>query len=202
MLRKKVESKDVTPKKGVAELSFFACQDLIHEMQVLAEKNDGELSDKQVQALVEAQTQAPAKLGKLCNFVKLMESHVKICKDRKKEINETQKRAERTLDRMCAYFATWVEAQGKNYHVGEYELKTRKSSSVKLVEGYNDPMFCKTETVTVITPDKKVIKEALVARKEALLANDLARAAGKVVVEAVEEVPGAELIEKLNLSIR
>ena len=181
MPTKKVKSKDVTPKKGVAELSFFACQDLIHQISVLADKNEGELSDEQVSALIEAQTQSPAKLGKLCNFLKMMESHVKICKDRKKEINETQKRAERTHDRMCAYLATWIEAQGKSYHVGEYELKTRKSSSVKLVEGYDDPLFCKTETVTLITPDKKVIKDALVAG---------------------ETVPGAELIEKLNLSIQ
>lgn len=181
MPRKRVESKDVTPKKGVAELSFFACEDLIHEIQALAQKNDGELSDEDVQALVEAQTQAPVKLKSLCGFLKLMESHVTICKDRKEEINETQKRAERTLDRMKTYLATWVEAQGKSYHVGEYELKTRKSSSVKLDEGYDDPMFCKTETVTVITPDKKVIKEALVAG---------------------EKVDGAELIEKLNLSIK
>lgn len=181
MLTKKVKSKDVTPKKGVAKLSFFGCQNLIDEIEMLAEKNDGELSDEQVQALVEAQTQAPAKLNSLCGFVKLMEAHVQICKERKKEINETQKRAERTLDQMETHLAPWVKKQGKSYHVGEYELKTRKSSSVKLVEGYDDPMFCKTETVTVITPDKKVIKEALVAG---------------------EKVDGAELIEKLNLSIR
>ena len=179
MPTKKVKSKDVTPK--VTELSFFQCNELIHEIEVLAEKNDGELTDEQVQALVEAQVQAPAKLKSLCGFLKLMESHVNICKDRKKEINETQKRAERTLDRMNAYLAPWVEAQGKSYHVGEYEMKTRKSSSVKLVDGYDDPMFCKTETKTVVTPDKVVIKEALIAG---------------------EDVPGAELVHKLNLSIK
>ncbi len=178
--RKKVESTDVT-KAGIAELSFFACKDLIHEIEVLAKDNDGELTDDQVSALIEAQTQAPAKLLSLCNFLKLMEAHSKTCKERKEEINETQKRTEGVYSRMCAYLATFIEAQGKAYHCGEYELKTRLSKSVKLVDGFDNPLFCKAETVTVVTPDKKAIKEALLAG---------------------EEVPGAELVEKLQLSIK
>ena len=180
MAQKKVESKDVT-KSGIAELSFFACNDLIHEIEVLAKDNDGELTDEQVSALIEAQTQSPAKLLSLCNFLKLMESHSKTCKARKEEINETQKRTEGVYGRMCDYLAEFIEAQGKSYHVQEYELKTRLSKSIKLIDGFDNPLFCKIETVTVVTPDKAAIKEALIAG---------------------EEVPGAELVEKLNLSIK
>jgi hypothetical protein len=178
--KKKVKSKDIT-KAGIAELSFFACKELIHEIEVLAKENDGELTDEQLTTLVEAQTQAPEKLFSLCNFLKLMEAHSNTCKDRKKEINATQKRTEGVYERMCAYLATFIEAQGKSYHCGEYELKTRKSSSVKLVDGFDHPLFCKSETLVVVTPDKAAIKEALLAG---------------------EEVPGAELVEKLNLSIK
>ena len=180
MSRKKVESTDIT-KAGVAELSFFACKDLIHEIEALSRENDGELTEEQMSALVEAHTQAPAKLLSLCNFLKLMESHSNTCKARKKEINETQKRAEGVYGRMCAYLATFIAAQGRSYHCGEYELKTRLSRSVKLVAGFDNPLFCKSETVTVLTPDKAAIKEALLAG---------------------EEVPGAELVEAVNLSIK
>ncbi len=178
--RKKVESKDVT-KEGVTDLSFFACTELIHELAVLAEKNEGELTDEQMAALVEAHTQAPAKLDKLTDFLLLIKAQAEICKQRKKEINESQKHKEGIYDRLCGYLATFVEAQGKKYHVGGKDLSTRKSTSVKLVDGFDNPLFCATETKIVITPDKPRIKEALLAR---------------------EDVPGAELVEKLNLTIK
>jgi len=177
---KKVKSKDIT-KAGIAELSFFACKDLIHEIEVLAKENDGEISDEQMSALVEAQTQAPAKLLSLCNFLKMGDAHYDTCKARKEEINETQKRTEDVIDRMKAYLAKFIEAQGKSYFCGEYELKTRLSKSVELIDKFDNPLFCTVEMVRVVTADKKAIKEALLAG---------------------EEVPGAELVEKTNLSIK
>ena len=178
--QKKAESQEIT-KAGIAELSFFACSDLIHEIEVLAEQNNGELTDDQLAKLIEAHTLVPAKLMSLCNFLKLGESHSETCKARKKEIDETQKRTEGVISRMKAYLATFIEAQGKSYHCGEYELKTRKSKSVKLIDGFDNPLFCKVETVTIVTPDREAIKKALLAE---------------------EEVPGAELVTKLNLSIK
>lgn len=180
MATKKVKSKDVTPEK-VGELSFFKCADLIHEIEVLAAEQDGELTDEQMAALVEAHTQAPAKLMSLCNFLKMLEAFVTVCKARKAEINTTQKRNEGVRERLAAYLAVWVKDQGKSYHCGDYELKTRESTSVKLVDGYDDPLFCAIEQVTTVTPDKARIKEALLAG---------------------EDVPGAELVKKTNLSIK
>jgi len=178
--RKKVDAKEVKPE-DVTALSFFQCQELTHEISILAEQNNGELTDDQVNALIEAQTQSPAKLHSLCNFLKLMESNIKICKERKKEINEVQQHAEQIIDRMEARLAIFIENQGKSYHAGEYELTTRKSTSVDLIEGFDNAMFCKVETVRVVTPDKKEIKKAL---------------------ESGEEVPGATLNHKLNLNIK
>ena len=180
MARKKVVSKEVKPEK-VGELSFFKCNDLIHEIETLAADQDGELTDEQMATLVEAHTAVPAKLMSLCNFLKMLEAFVKVCKDRKAEINTTQKRNEGVRERLAAYLAVWVKNQGKSYHCGDYELKTRDSTSVKLIDGFDDPLFCSIEEVTVVTPDKKRIKEALLAS---------------------EEVPGAELVHKTNLSIK
>ena len=180
MATKKVESK-VVDKAKVGELSFFKCADLIHEIEVLAAEQDGELTDEQVATLVEAHTQEIAKLMSLCNFLKMLEVFVRACKDRKVEINMTQKRNEGVRERLAAYLAVWVKNQGKSYHCGDYELKTRESASVKLVDGFNNPLFCAIEQVTTVTPDKARIKEALLAG---------------------EEVPGAELVKNTNLSIK
>jgi hypothetical protein len=174
-MAKKVESKDVTA------LSFFECQELINLINIEAEKNNGELSDEQVNALVEAHVQVPAKLHSICNFLKMLESHIQICKDRKKEINAVQKHAENISDRLGGRLGQWVDAEGKSYHSGEYELTSRRSESVELVEGFDNPMFCSVEMVRVVKPDKERIKEALLAG---------------------EEVPGARLIKKCNLTIK
>lgn len=180
MPRKKVESKDVTPE-GVAELGFFQCQELIHEIQKIAADNDGVIPDEQIEALVAAQTQAVAKLHNLCNFLKLLEAKEEICKERIAEIKETAGRAKSVRERVSGYLAQWVEAQGKTYHCDEYELKTRKSTQTFVPEGFDDAMFCNIEMKRVVTVDKKRVKEAL---------------------EAGETVPGCELIHKLNLSIQ
>jgi phosphoserine phosphatase len=180
MARKTVSS-EVVDSKPIAELSFFECAELIHEIELRVQDADGEISDDQMQALVEAQTQVPAKLHKLCNFLKLLEAQEKICKDRIAEIKETQARAKSLRERLSGYVASFVDAQGKSYHVAEYELKSRASTSVSVPDGFDDPMFCRTETKIIVTPDKKAIKEAL---------------------QANEEVPGCELVTKLNLSIK
>jgi hypothetical protein len=165
----------------ITALSFFECQNLALEISKMADENNGVLTEEQVNQLVEIQTQSPAKLKSFCGFLKLMEAKIQICKDRKKEINEVQKNAEDIIDRMENRLAIFVDAQGKSYHAGEYDLKSRRSKSVQLVDGFDNPMFCSVEMVRKVTPDKDRIKEALLAG---------------------EEVPGATIVEKCNLTIK
>lgn len=172
---KKKEAKDVTA------LTFFECQEIIDKITAIAVEHDGEIPDEQIDALIEAQTQAPAKLKSMCNFLKLLENKINLCKQTKKDINASQQHAADINDRICRRLARWVDSKGKSYHVGEYEMKSRISKSVKLIDGFDNPMFCKQEMVKVVTPDKKAIKEALLAG---------------------EEVPGAELVESYNLTIK
>ena len=172
------------PKKKEPEitaLSFFECQEIIDKITSIAAENDGVVSDENIEALIVAQTQSPAQLKKMCNFMKLLENKDDVCKQAKKDINESQQHAADIKDRIAKRLAKWVDGKGKSYHVGEYEMKSRVSKSVKLVDGFDNAMFCKQETKTVVTPDKKAIKEALLAG---------------------EEVPGAELVESYNLTIK
>ena len=179
MPRKKVESQVVD--KEVTEMTFFECEAFKNELIKLAEENEGELTDEQVQQLVEAQTQSVAKLHGLCNFMKLLEAKQAIGKQRIDEIKEAIAKAKGIYDRLAGFLAPWVDAQGKSYQCQEYELKTRLSTSTHVPEGFDDPMFCTQTTKVIVTPDKKAIKAAL---------------------EAGREVPGCELIKKTNLSIK
>lgn len=174
---KKEETQDV---QDITELSFYKCQEIIREVTAMVAEGDGELTEEQAETLTKAYTQSIVKLHSMCNFIKLMERKIEICKERKKEINDAQKHAERTIDRIKSFLAPWVVEQGKSYHVEEYELKTRKSTAVELDPDFADPLFCSIETKKVVTPDKAAIKEALLAG---------------------EEVKGARLVERQNLKI-
>jgi hypothetical protein len=180
MPAKKVTSKTVEPE-DITSLSFYKCQDLIREISALAADNEGVLTDEQVETLMAAQAQSVVKLGSMCNFLGLMDAKIDCCKKRKKEINESQKRAEGVIAKMKAWLAIWVSNQGKSYHVGEYEMRSRKSTSVELAPGFEDPFYCSVEMVRTVTPDKNRIKEDLLAG---------------------HEIAGARLVEKQNLTIK
>ena len=169
-------------KEDITQFGFFACEEIKNQIAVMAEQNGGELTEEQLDLLVSANTQSIAKLQSLCNFIKLLDSKVDICKLRKKEINDAQKKVEGIVERICNRLAAWVKSQGSNtHHVGEYELATRLSKSVHLVDGFEDPFYCKVEMVRVVTPDKAAIKKAL---------------------EAGEVIDGAFLVEHVNLQIK
>lgn len=187
MAKKKTQTEPVEPQSSLVQraqeditaLSFFECEEVKRQIVTMAAENGGELTDEQLNTLVAAQCQSPVKLQKLCNFVKLLEGKAEICKKRKDEINKVQKHAEGIIERISDRLAVWVETQGKSYHAGEYELTTKRSKSVQVVDGFDDPFYCRTKTV--VEPDKKAIKEAL---------------------ETGEKVNGAWLLEHVNLQIK
>lgn len=168
-------------KEDITVLGFFACESVKSEISAMAEQSNGELTDEQFDILVSANTQSIVKLKGLCNFIKLLESKVEICKQRKKEINEGQKKAEGIVDNISDRLALWVREKGKTYQCEEYELATRLSKSVQLDPGFNDPFYSTCETVTIVTPNKQAIKEAL---------------------ENGEIIEGAKLEERINLTIK
>jgi len=175
---KKAEPAEITP---ITELAFFPCQEVIDWIQEKAAENEGELTDEQINDLIAARTQSITKLKGLCNLLKLLESKIAVCKIRQKEVLESRKHAEQILARLGSRLAEWVDEQGKSYHCEEYELKSRRSTSVSIPDGWDNPMFCSIEMKRVVTPDKKAIKEAL---------------------QSGEEVVGAALIERCNLTIK
>ena len=100
---KKKETKDITA------LTFFECQEIIDKVTAIAAEHDGEVPDEQIDALIEAQTQAPAKLKSMCNFTKLLDNKIDLCKKTKEDINASciSRNLKRTA--LTAITALWLK---------------------------------------------------------------------------------------------
>ena len=162
----------------ITSLSFFQCEELKNEIAAMTD-TDGVITDDQMQQLVEVNTQGLVKLGRLCNFIRLCESKIETCKQKKAEVAAAQNRAENVVGRLKSYLAIWARKQKHNPVVNEYELRTRKSVSVLLDDGFRNPIYGKI--VETFQPDKKKIKED---------------------IQAGIEVKGAVLQSKLSLTIK
>ena len=89
-----------------------------------------------------------------------------------------QKAAENRLERIKAFLTPYVQDKGR-IQLETVTLSVRKSTSVELKDGFNDPYFCKVVTERV--PDKRAIKEAL---------------------QNNEPIEGACLVTRFNLQIK
>ena len=89
-----------------------------------------------------------------------------------------QKAAENRLARVKEYVTPFVQSQGK-VNLDTVTLSVRKSVSVELEPGFNNPYFCKV--VKELVPDKRAIKEAL---------------------KGEERIEGAILVTNFNLQIK
>ena len=56
-------------------MSLYGCDELIAEIETAAQ-DDGELSNEQLQSIVDAHTQSLTKLKSLCGFIKYLEHFV------------------------------------------------------------------------------------------------------------------------------
>lgn len=176
----KEESKIIAQAKDdVTKLSLYGCDLVTDELERIANENDGELSEENIQLLVDACMQAENKIIGMCKYIKVMESKIKSCKERKAEINEIQKAAEAVITSMTNHMGKYVHKKGKKLEAGEFTLTTRTSKSTFIPKGFDHPFYCKQETV--LKPDAKVIKAA---------------------IENGEEVTGCFVAENIKLKIK
>lgn len=180
--RKKVESKainaEVADKEVIGSMSLYNCNNLIAEIEAKAEMNDGEIPEEEMRMLVEAQTQQPVKLKNLCHYIRHLELGVDTCKAEEKRIAGLRKKAEKRIDSIKRGLVPFVGSKGK-VDLDTFKLSTRKSTSVKLADGFDVEFYCDRKVSLV--PNKKFIKESL---------------------ENNEVIPGAELEHKESLQIK
>jgi hypothetical protein len=155
-------------------LSLYECQDLLSQI----ETEDGELSEEQLQTLVGLYTKSEEKLKSLCGFIKYLEHGIVACKAEKERINLMQKTAENRLGRVKEYLTPYVQEK-RRVNLETFSLSVRKSTSVQIDPGFDNPYFCKV--VKELVPDKKAIKEAL---------------------KNNDQIEGASLVTKFNLQIK
>jgi hypothetical protein len=155
-------------------LSLYQCQELMNQI----ETDDGELSEEQLNAIVQLHTQSIEKLKSMCGYIRYLEHGIEACKAEKERVNRMQKTAENRLDRIKEYLTPFVKDQGR-VNMDTITLSVRKSVSVELEPGFQNPYFCKV--VKEFIPDKMAIREAL---------------------KNEERIEGAKLITSYNLQIK
>jgi len=151
---------------------------LLYQCPDLIETEEGEITEDQLQQIVQHHTETMDKLKSLCGFIRYLEHGIAACKQERDRIAQMQKTAEYRLERIKAFLTPFVQQQGR-VELETVSLSVSKSVSVELCEDFNDPYFCKVVTERV--PDKRAIKEAL---------------------QNNESIAGASLVTHLNLQIK
>lgn len=131
--------------------TLYQCPDLIGT-------EDGEVTEEQLQQIVQRHTETMDTLQSLCGFIRYLEHGIAACKQERDRIAQMQKRAEYRLEQIKAYLTPFVQERGR-VALDTVTLSVRKSVAVELIDGFDDPYFCKVVTERV--PDKRAIKEAL-----------------------------------------
>ena len=131
---------------------------LLYQCPELIETEDGELTDEQLEQIVQRHTETMDKLKSLCGFIRYLEHGIAACKQERERVMQMQRRAENRLASIKQFLTPYVQQQGR-IELETATLSVRKSVAVELAEGFSDPYFCKVVTERV--PDKRAIKEAL-----------------------------------------
>lgn len=151
-------------RADVSALTIYDCAEIIDEIELAAQENEGELSEEQWQKLVEAQTQSIVKLQKLCGAVIHYEQGVELCKQQENRIAEFRKRAEKRIENIKKYLLPFVQSKGKPVQAGTFTLSTRKSTQT-VITALPDQDFLR-EVPARYEPDKDKIKKAILEGKK------------------------------------
>lgn len=140
------------------KLNIYECDELIRSIEAKAEANDGELTDDDMQAIVLAQTSSVQQFGKLINYVRYLEGFATLAKAEMDRLQARKKTAENRIESIKRWLLPYLEQHGP-VSIGTCRLSLRASKGVVLADGFSDPNYC--ETVTVLKPDKKKIKDSI-----------------------------------------
>lgn len=164
--------------KPINELSLYECAELEAKLNALAEANDGEITEEQMEQLIGVQMRSIEKIESLCKWIRKGEGFIDVCKSEIDRISKMIKAAQSRIDSVKYYMTGYVAEKGK-MQAGTFELSVRKSEAVIVPEGFDEPFYCKTKTV--VTPDKTLIKKA---------------------IQDGNVIPGCEIETRLNLQIK
>ena len=144
-------------------MNIYQCDAIIEQIEELACQQEGELTEEQLQQIVEAHTGSIESLERMCGYIKHLEHGVASCKVEEARIKEMRTKADARIKSIKLYLTPYVAKKGKQ-DVGTFKLSMRTSKSVVLDEWFDLDKECNQPYVKVDikkTPKKKEIKEAL-----------------------------------------
>ena len=167
------------------ELTIYECTEIIERIEAIAKTNDGEITDEQLQALVEAQTTSLAKLSNLCGFMKHLEGGIALCETEIARISAMRRKAKNRLENVKRFLLPYLQAKGKPQTIGTFKLSTRKSTSTEVDEAWffsqaDAKSYCRHIPESWV-PDKAAIKKRL---------------------QEGEEISGCTLVEKRTVQLK
>lgn len=149
------------------------------------EENGGELTEELEQRLAINGDNAAEKVESYCKIIRNLEASVSAKLDEADRINASAKRDSVTIDRMKNALKTFLVAtDNRKFTAGSFVVGLRKSSDVNITDKNSIPdEYVKTTVTTRIDTsiDNMAVKEA---------------------IKNGEEVPGAEIKENTNLTIK
>jgi hypothetical protein len=162
----------------VVDMSIYDVVEIERAIDIIAEKNDGEIPEELLQQLVEAQTQSIVQIENLCKYIRHLELFQEKCKEEEARIRDKRKAAETRIDNIKKYLTPYI-LRNKSIEAGTFKLSTRKSESVVLAEEFNDARF-----ITIVQ-EKKVNKNEV-----------------KKAIKNGEDIKGAFLMPHDNIQIK
>ena len=141
------------------KLTLYDYQELLDLIETSAEANNGEISDADMELLVQAQTGSIEKVENLCGYMKHLAGFADMAKAEADKVRAKAKAAENRLESIKRYLTPYLRSKGGKVEVGVHKLSIRKSKGVVLADGFCHPEYC--TTVEIIKPDKKKIKESI-----------------------------------------
>lgn len=141
------------------KITLYDYQELERIIEETAEKNEGEISDADLELLVQAQTGQIEKVERLIGYMKYLAGFASMAKEEAERVRAKSKAAENRLESIKKYLTPYVKSKGGKVDVGVHRLSIRKSERVVLDDGFNHPEYC--TTVKIVSPDKKKIKESI-----------------------------------------
>jgi hypothetical protein len=145
---------------------IYRCESIIAEIERIAATNEtGEITEEQLQALVEAQTASMVQLEKLCNYLSWLDSYINTGQGEIERIHKLVSGAKKRQESIKRYITPYVDAQreklGRPLDVGTHRLSTRHSESIVITdpESFSVGAFPnESRTKTIHEPDKGKIK--------------------------------------------
>ena len=153
-----------------------AIEDAINAI-LCSEEPDKEALDN----LMQAKTDTIANgLEALCKIRARKQADIMALKEESNRLKERAEQEEKSLLRLQDYMLSMLQRSGQTkLSAGTFNVGTRTSTSVYVAPDFNNPKYMRT--TTKVEPDKIAIKDAL---------------------SAGESIDGANLVNKLNLSVK